>query len=185
MNQFLLYCFSIISDEVQQSKFETIYYAHRQAMFYTAHRILRDQHLAEDAVQEAFLRIIKNLHKIDADDCHKTKGFLVIIVKNIAIDMYNKRKKQSEVLLDETIKDTASAAFSAEDDSIAQIARCIKKLPDLYAHSMTLYYLYELNDKECAQLLNISVATVRKRLERGRALLKEQLEREVAEYAEL
>lgn len=99
MTAFLLYCLSMINDEAEKTKFEMIYYAHRHAMLYTANSVLRDQILAEDAVQEAFLRVIKHLHRIDETDSHKTKTFLVIIVRNISINMYNKRKKQNEVYL--------------------------------------------------------------------------------------
>ena len=178
-NQFLLFCLSSIDDAAEKTKFEKIYYAHRHAMLYTAQQILRDQHLAEDAVQEAFLRITKHLHKINVDDCHKTKAFVVIIVKNIAINMYNKRKKTAEVFLfEEVVENAISVDLSGEDNDIAKIVQAMKRLPEIYAHIMMLRYLHDLNDKACAQLLNVSEAAVRKRLERGRALLKNELEKE-------
>lgn len=180
MDSFLLYCLSTISDDAEKSKFERLYYAYRHTMLYVANNVLRDQSLAEDAVQEAFLRIIGQLDKINEADCHKTKGFLVIIVKNISINMYNKRKKQGEVFLFDDMQVTTPYATSlAEDeDGVRRIAAMIQTLPEIYAHILSLRYLYDLGDKDCAQLLKLSPATVRKRLERGRKLLKEQLEKE-------
>lgn len=70
-------------------------------MFFVANRILREEYLSEDAVHQAFLRIIDNLDKIDKVDCHKTKGFIVIIVENIAIDFYRKRKRENSISFDE------------------------------------------------------------------------------------
>ena len=73
----------------RSEKIEQLYSLYRNVMFYTAERILRDHHLAEDAVQKAFLKVLDNLHKISEIDCNKTRAFLVIIVRNVAITMYN------------------------------------------------------------------------------------------------
>ena len=43
--------------------------------------IFKDHHLAEDAVNDAFIRIIDNLDKIDKIDCPQTKRFVVIIMR--------------------------------------------------------------------------------------------------------
>ncbi|MGL5259319.1 MAG: RNA polymerase sigma factor [Lachnospiraceae bacterium] len=59
-------------------------------MFYATNRILKNQDSAEDAVHNAFLRVINHLEKINENDCHKTRAFLVVILKNIAIDIYRK-----------------------------------------------------------------------------------------------
>ena len=62
-------------------------------MFYVANDILKDNYLAEDAVHKAFLKLINHLDKIWETESQKTKSFIVIITKNIAIDMYRKCKK--------------------------------------------------------------------------------------------
>ena len=46
---------------------------------------MRDYQLAEDAVQKAFMKVLDNLHKIEEPDCNKTRAFLVIITRNVAI----------------------------------------------------------------------------------------------------
>ena len=74
-------------------KLEQLYALHKNVMLYTAERILRDYQLAEDAVQKAFMKVLDNLHKIEEPDCNKTRAFLVIITRNVAITMYNRQKK--------------------------------------------------------------------------------------------
>ena len=76
-------------------KIERLYALHKNVMLYTAERILRDYQLAEDAVQKAFMKVLDNLHKIEEPDCNKTRAFLVIITRNVAITMYNRQKKQA------------------------------------------------------------------------------------------
>ena len=62
-------------------------------MHWTAEGILHDEHLAEDAVHEAFLRIIQNFHQIEEILSPKTRSFVVIIVRNAALNMQKKRKR--------------------------------------------------------------------------------------------
>lgn len=68
-------------------------------MFYVANQILKDNFLAEDAVHDSFVKFMENLDKIQDVNCHKTKRFVVIIVRNHAINTYNNRKKSGVFLL--------------------------------------------------------------------------------------
>ena len=69
---------------------EELYVKYRQLMFYVANEILDDAQLAEDAVQEAFIRIAKNMHKINCSNSGSTKAFLVTVVRNVALTMLKK-----------------------------------------------------------------------------------------------
>lgn len=86
---------TMIEDEQERSKFEQLYYLYRQTMFYVANSILKDEHLAEDTVHQAFIKLVDHLEKIEDVESHKTKGFCVIIVKHIAIDLLRQKKKES------------------------------------------------------------------------------------------
>ena len=63
----------------EKAKFEKLYYSHRRTMLHIAMQILKDHQLAEDAVQEAFLRLVKNFSKIGQVNCPRTRLFTVII----------------------------------------------------------------------------------------------------------
>ena len=65
-------------------KTERLYLSYRKLMYKEAFEIVQNRHCAEDAVSESFVRIIDNLHKIDEQDCLKTRSFLVIICRNVA-----------------------------------------------------------------------------------------------------
>lgn len=73
---------------------ERLYREYRAPMFRIALAILRDEGLAEDAVQQSFLKIFQNFEKIDRTDCNKTRSFIVILVKNTAIDLYRRRGRR-------------------------------------------------------------------------------------------
>ncbi|EGT4060805.1 sigma-70 family RNA polymerase sigma factor, partial [Clostridioides difficile] len=57
----MLIYLSIIDSEEEKDKFEKIYEKYKKLMFYIANQILQDEQLSEDAVHNAFLKIIDNL----------------------------------------------------------------------------------------------------------------------------
>jgi len=181
----MLFLASIQSDG-DRSKAERLYYAYRKLMYKVAFDILHDKHLAEDAISEAFVKIIKNLHKIGEENCPRTKNFLVIICRNTAINMYNKRNKQC--YYDETI-DTLSdiASPSTEElvitkESILAVSEVIKGLKPIYRDVIFLTRVYAYSVKDTAMLLGISEDAVKKRLSRARTLLSEELKRQKILY---
>ena len=78
---------TLIDTDEDKLRFTALDQQYRHLMFYIAREVLCDEHLSEDAVQEAFLRIAKNFHKIGEIPCPKTRNLVVIITKNIAITM--------------------------------------------------------------------------------------------------
>ena len=168
---------NMIQSTEDKSKFEEIYNRYRQRMFYVANRIIRDQYLAEDIVHQAFLRIMDNLDRINEINCHKTKGFIVIIVENIAIDFYRKRKRENNVSFDrveiyiEDIKQENS--FKAND-----LEEAIGKLPINYSTVLRLKFSHGYSYGEIAEILEISEGNARQRVSRARKKLEEILDRE-------
>lgn len=161
-------------------KLEQLYALHKNVMLYTAERILRDYQLAEDAVQKAFMKVLDNLHKIEEPDCNKTRAFLVIITRNVAITMYNRQKKQAVPIEEIEQMDCAGGESPfdqvASKESVQTIAQYIGELDKKYADVLMLKFYYEYSDSEIAGLVQTSPENVRVRLHRGKrklaALLK-------------
>ncbi|NLK75746.1 MAG: RNA polymerase sigma factor [Clostridiales bacterium] len=171
----MLIYLAMIDNEEDKSKFEQIYNTYKQTMFYAANRILKDEYMSEDAVHLAFLRIINHLDKIVDINSHKTKGFIVIIVENIAIDIYRKRKRENNISYDEVeiyLTDPKDFTISIENE----VEEAIMKLPVIYSTVLRLKYSQGYNDREIAKILNITEANVRQRIVRGKKRLAEILQ---------
>lgn len=135
--------------------------------------LLHDDALAEDAVQETFLKAYKALDHFRGDSSEKTWLFRIGV--NVCRDMkrgrwfrYVDRRIELEKL--------PIPAAAAEEDS-ADLAQAILLLPDKYREVILLHYYQNMNVTEVAQALGIVPSSVSNRLKKARARLKTLLER--------
>lgn len=164
----------------ERAKFETLYYSYRWTMLHIAMKILKDHQLAEDAVQEAFLRLAKNFSKIEQVNCPRTRLFTVIIVRNISLTMLTERKKENVLESPEAV---IPIEYDLEEDVLERIAyeevlHAIRELPVIYRDILYLQCVEEYKLTEISKLLGIETETVKKRAQRGRKKLLEQLTKE-------
>lgn len=174
----------LIKDEDDRKKAEEVFRRYSRIMLYVAKGILKDLCLAEDAVSEAFVRIINNLDKIDLDDCYKAKGFVVVIVRNTALNMLKRRQREKTVPLEDYI-DCSHHGEPVFDqltvrEACAKIARAIASLNKTYADILYLRFEMDYSSDEAARVLGISPENARMRLSRARKALSELLGKEEA-----
>lgn len=157
-------------------KIEKLYERYHRLIYFIAYHILHHHEDAEDAVIEAWEKIIRHLDKINEINCQETQGLLVIIVERTAIDYYRRNKKQRDF---ETLSDDfeSSPYFTTKDKAFenAELYQVLRHIPKKYSEVLILYYVNGFTGKEIANLLNIKEDAVMTRLSRGRKLLKKEL----------
>ena len=84
-------------DTDEKNKFEFIYNRYKSAMFNKAVSIVKNENDAEDILQEAFIKIAKNIKSIDNIKSKETLSFLMVITKNAAYDYVRKSVKITEL----------------------------------------------------------------------------------------
>jgi len=159
---------------------EQLYTQYGRLMYHVAYEILRDPYLAEDAVQSAFLKLTKNTFSIDSVSCNKTRYFMVIIVRNISIEIYHAKKKNALLFEEEelsAIPDDAQSPLDniLHDEGIETIQRMLRAMDTKYSDMIMMRYFYDYSLSEIAALFNISEQLVRVRLHRARKMLVEKL----------
>lgn len=158
----------MIDTPEDKHKFEILYREYRGLMFCLAKRILNNEQDAEDAVHTAFVSIAENIQKIDEPICPKTKGYIVIIVENKAIDLYRQKQKYVKMLpLEEDI-----VGYTVPFEGSCAISRCISLLPAQDRHILLLKYEYGCNNREISKILNITMANAIKRIQRAKQKLE-------------
>ena len=161
-----------------KKKFEYIYDRYNRLLLYKAYEVLRDQSLAEDAVSEAFIRIYKNLNKVNIDDAGKTAAFLVIIARNCALTILSKQRRDSLANIDDldlvSQDDVEGSVIS--NCTAKEIMKVIGNLKDNLKEPFLLKFAYNMSHKEIAELLNLSESNVTVRIHRAKAKLAKLLQ---------
>ena len=134
--------------------------------------MLKDAAMAEDAVQETFIKAYRNLHTFRGDSSEKT--WLIRIAINVCRDMRRTAWFRNIGRM-VSLNDVELAQKQELDVSSALIGE-ITRLPEKYKEVILLHYYEGLNQSEIAGILRVSPATVHRRLIKARALLKELLE---------
>ena len=165
----LLFIATIADDEVR-SKLETIYNRHSKAMFNHAYVILKNTSDAEDAVQEAFIRLYKNVNKIKDANSIETRRFAIIISRNCAIDLYRKKKRLKEAEFNEEELLASTLDFDIEVKN--QLTKSILTLQPRYRDALLLRYVHGLDYADLARCMNISYDNARKLLQRAKDKLE-------------
>ena len=172
-----------IQDDKDRELLTEYYEQHRFTLLHVAQSILHDYGLAEDAMHEAFLRLAKNIKRLRPDP-KEVRSYLGEIVKNVAIDI--KKKNSGLVSLDEIMYEPADpenteelALLHVEADAIEGI---VQTLPLIYSTVFLLKYKHDCSDRNIAALLEISEATVRKRLQRAKEKITEAVQKRGLAY---
>jgi len=178
----LLFYLSLIENEEDKSKFARLYDSYAKSMKYVAVEMLNDEFLAEDAVYEAFIKLTRYINGVDENDTQKTKAFVVIIIKSVCKDMIRKSKRDKSFSSEE-IEEIGSVNDDAfKNIEFDYIYSAIESLSDTYREIIELKVYHDLSDKEIADILCITNATVRKRLQRAREILRNKLTQQGENY---
>ena len=150
-----------------------IYDAYCQAMFNVAYNFVREDDVAQDVMQEAF---IKAFRKIDSFTGESTFGaWLKRIVINQSLDHLKKKKLETVELNEQVYQLGSDENWEIEDNGISlqAIYQCIEQLPMKCKNVVKLYMLEGYDHQEVAQILEISEVASRSQLSRGKTKLKE------------
>ena len=169
----LAFFLAVLESEADREKFTEIYEQYHGLVEKTAMRILKNQQDAEDAVQNTFVQVIRHFEKVFEIDCKDFPFWIISIVKNEALMILRKKKRVVQ------LEDWDSISVKAESVSdYSELVQLFSKLPETYRAALEMHFLLEYSGKEIAQKLGISESAVNTRISRGRALLKEIIEKE-------
>jgi RNA polymerase sigma factor (sigma-70 family) len=159
--------------------FDELYRKHEKKLCHIAYSITKDRHLAEDVVQETFIKAYKKIETIE--DTQKIGAWLAAIAGRTAIDYLRAEKRRKWLPSDQSLMEQI---FSDQDiiHSIEkeveiilfkeEIQHLLYMLTQEYQQVLVLRLQYGLKEDEIAYKLNLKSGTVKTRLHRARKQLK-------------
>ncbi len=160
--------------------FEAIVDRYMHPLFNFAYRYLGDYDEASDIVQETFVRLYRNLHRLNLEE--PLRPWLYRTARNLCLNRMPQRMRHQSID-EEDAPDLPDVAAGPEErldlkELQASVQAAVEQLPPLYRDVVSLYYFAELSVQEVAEVLGLPEATVKTRLFRARQQLRRALEEE-------
>jgi RNA polymerase sigma-70 factor (ECF subfamily) len=170
--------------------FNALVLTYQDMAYSVAYRILQDEDHAADAAQNAFITAFRKLDQFKGEHF---KPWLMKIVTNICYDELRHRRRHPIASLDDLENDTDGLQFDTEDETPmmasvesperavqrselqAGIEDCIQRLSEVYRVIVVLSDVEGHSYEETAEISGISLGTVKSRLSRARANLRDCL----------
>ena len=147
--------------------------AYSEAILRTCFVYLADRQLAEDAMQDTFLKAWKAMPQYEKSGVGQDKAWLMRIAINTCKD-YRRGQWFRHVDIRSSLEDLPPRLLAVEMED-RTMTLSIAGLPDRLKQVILLYYYQNLTMRETAQALGVSPSTVMKRLAKAEALLKGSL----------
>jgi len=163
-----------MSDSMRDARLTQWMTAYGDAVYRLCFMYLSDRTLAEDAMQETFLRAWKRMHQQRGND-DSVRPWLMRIAVNICHD-YHRSRWFRHVDTSRSLDELPTRLHpTAEEDRTLLLD--VIRLPEKYKQVILLYYYQELTIREVAGALRISAPTVHYRLKKAQEQLKRGLTR--------
>lgn len=160
-----------------------IYSKHHKRMLYVASKLLGEE-AGEDAVHDAFVKLIEKNKNNFSDLCDKPGNYFVKIVRNHSLDLLRKEHIESVFIdLDEIPSEESPEKHMSERSAEDELVKLIRSLSPALREVLELKS-QGFSNAEIADELDISLSAVTSRLKRGRTALKEKLEERMGDGAD-
>jgi RNA polymerase sigma-70 factor (ECF subfamily) len=160
---------------------------HKNKAMTLAMRMLRNREEAEEAVQDAFVRAFNALGQFEKRSTFST--WLYRILFNVCSTILSKRGETAKSISSDKNEDEGKDEipdFSEIPDSIVegeefrrQVIEALNELPPLYSGIATMFYLDDLSYEEIVTITGSPLGTVKARLFRARAMLRDGIVRRI------
>jgi len=138
------------------SVFDDLYYQTKDIVFYSILGILKDYSLSEDIMQDTYLKALSKIHSYKPT--HSFKSWIVTIGKNLAINEFNRRKK--EIRIDIQTEEMFLGQTESRSENQILIEQIFKVLNDTEREIVLLHVIGDLKHREIAKMLDKPLGTV-------------------------
>ncbi len=174
----MLVLLALLEGEADRALFLEFHERYERKLYTVALNILRAPSLAEEAVQDAMVSIVRHwedFKKIFEKNCYEIAPWCVTIVKHAAVDIL-RQEGRSEPLDEDW--DAIAPEDVEQESAYRHLVALIRAMPEQYREVLELKFVLERSNREIAEALGLTEGTVGVRIQRGRALLIRRLKQE-------
>ena len=140
----LVFYLAAIDNDESKNKFEYIYHKYYRFMLRTASSIIRDSSLAEDAVHETFVQLLKEIDSLRIDNEKSLQSYLYILTRERTIDFLRKWERRRGVLTDYENRSSSFDNFKEPEEialtnlQLNKAVSILSDMPSIYRRTLVL-----------------------------------------------
>ena len=175
---------SMLDTEQERKKMTDLYEDHKYALLIYAKKIMGNQHMAEDAVHDAFISIIQGKEKYLKLDRMDFRRSAVIIVRNKCIDILRKQKPFANKSIEELEIFLESGEMPIDDQVIFEseyelICKYMNSIDEISKQVLIMKYIQNMSYEEIGEVLGMTPKHVDTRIMRAKEKVRRLMEKDV------
>jgi RNA polymerase sigma-70 factor (ECF subfamily) len=175
-----------------EEAFSELLTRHQDRVFTTIYVIVKDTYLAEDLMQEVFIKAINTIKSGKYNEEGKFLPWILRIAHNLAIDQFRKNKRYPTIVMEDGSNVFNTMDFSEESFESTQIKqdtydllkRYVKELPDSQREVLTMRHYMQMSFQEIADATGVSINTALGRMRYALINLRKKLKQNAIAYDE-
>jgi RNA polymerase sigma-70 factor (ECF subfamily) len=147
--------------------FEVLVDKYKSRVFTTIQMIVKDQGVAEDLLQDVFVKVVQTLNSDRYNEEGKFQPWLMRIAHNLAIDHFRKMKRYPSVMMEDGSNVFNTLQFAEEnaedakikDETYALVRQLIDELPETQKQVLIMRHYMDLSFQEISEQTGVSINT--------------------------
>jgi len=150
-----------------EAAFDLLVDRYQSKVFTTIYLIVKDQYVAEDLLQDVFVKVVQTIHSDRYSEEGKFQPWLMRIAHNLAIDHFRKSKRYPTILMEDGSNLFNSLMFaeaSVEDhrvkeETLEMVKKLIEELPEAQKEVLVMRHYLDMSFQEIADQTGVSINT--------------------------
>jgi len=173
-----------------ENSFALLLKRHKAKVYTTIYLIVKDQYIAEDLLQETFIKAIKKLKSGDYNEEGKFLPWIVRIAHNLAIDYFRREKRYPTIIMEDgsnifnslDFSEDSTESLQIKDETHAILRKLIQTLPEPQREVLLMRHYGEMSFQEIADATGVSINTALGRMRYALINLRKKLEKQNVAY---
>ncbi len=167
-----------------ESALECLVKKHKSRIFTSIYLIVKDRYVAEDLLQDAFIKAINKLKSGEYNEEGKFLPWILRIAHNMAIDQFRRNKRHPTIILEDGSNVFNSLSFSEDsaesiqlkEDAHTAVRDLIESLPDQQKEVVIMRHYNDMSFQEIADATGVSINTALGRMRYALINLRKKLQ---------
>lgn len=173
-----------------EEAFSTLVNRHKKKIYTTIYLIVKDQYLAEDLMQDTFVKVVNTIKSGRYNEEGKFLPWVSRIAHNLAIDHFRKAKRYPTIVMEDGTNVFNTLEFSEvsieskkiQEDTHAILRDLIRELPDSQREVLMMRHYMQMSFQEIADATNVSINTALGRMRYALINLRKKLDKKNIAY---